>query len=720
MALKSLFVKIGANTSGFQRGVKEVQGGTATMKSALNSLASAAAAVFGAWSAIDFGKTALQNAMSLESSAQQISRTMGTNAAAFSSWAKNNADAYNMSEKAATKYGAVFSNLISSFESDTTNITGYTTSLLKAAAITSSATGRTMDDTLERIRSGMLGSTEAIEDLGINVNVAMLESTNAFKKFAGNKSWDQLDFKTQQQIRLFAILEQTSQKYGDSVFDNTSSQYAQAMAQVENATTAFGNALLPAVTVILPAFTELVTFVTPGITALGEGISSLVGWVNNLNPAAKNFITIAGVASALIPAVTLATKGLVIAKGLLRTAYTLLIPKVITFGTVLKASLGWIALAATAVGLLWGAFGGGEDRNVEKTNTELSNTGAIANNASDGIDNLSKSVGKLKKAKNGLRDFDEIDQLNDNNTGNIISDKDMKAVANITDDISGLQSTLNDVFDQDYIIEPKAKLGDVILGIGDFLSDTVTAFAGTSDESYLALQRLDDRIRLLFGDRWTEHWNNVGSNMYQAFSEQEDPIIGVLSALNEFVRGTFGDEWVEFWGEAGSVMYDVFQSGYEELEQFGRDMHSTLYGLVTDYETTLYNLFKDYRSQDSSLPKTGNNFAEVLNTNDSSGIKGFLKKYFNDYSSVKLPQYATGGIVTRPTIAQIGESGAEAVVPLENNTGWIDLVASKINSSSDNQQPIDVYLTVELDGETVARKVTRIQQNDFILGNGVN
>lgn len=50
-------------------------------------------------------------------------------------------------------------------------------------------------------------------------------------------------------------------------------------------------------------------------------------------------------------------------------------------------------------------------------------------------------------------------------------------------------------------------------------------------------------------------------------------------------------------------------------------------------------------------------------------------------SSVKsgnIPKYASGGIVDRATIAQIGEDGPEAVVPLKNNTEWIDLVANKV------------------------------------------
>ncbi len=43
-----------------------------------------------------------------------------------------------------------------------------------------------------------------------------------------------------------------------------------------------------------------------------------------------------------------------------------------------------------------------------------------------------------------------------------------------------------------------------------------------------------------------------------------------------------------------------------------------------------------------------------------------------------IPRLAKGAIVTGPTVAQIGEAGTEAVVPLERNTGWMDEFARKL------------------------------------------
>ena len=44
-----------------------------------------------------------------------------------------------------------------------------------------------------------------------------------------------------------------------------------------------------------------------------------------------------------------------------------------------------------------------------------------------------------------------------------------------------------------------------------------------------------------------------------------------------------------------------------------------------------------------------------------------------------IPKLAEGGVIDRPTLAMVGEAGKEAVLPLENNTEWIDKLASKLS-----------------------------------------
>ena len=189
------------------------------------------------------GVLGINSAAKQEAAIQQVEKIYGDASNTIKNFAENTALSFNMSTSDAYKYAQIYGNLIQSI-TDEENAQ-YTQELLQASSIIASATGRTMEDVMDRIRSGLLGNTEAIEDLGVNVNVAMIESTDAFKKFAKDKSWKQLDFQTQQQIRLFAILEQTSKKYGDEVNKNTSSDIQRLTARFKNLTNELSKKLLP-------------------------------------------------------------------------------------------------------------------------------------------------------------------------------------------------------------------------------------------------------------------------------------------------------------------------------------------------------------------------------------------------------------------------------------------------------------------------------------------
>lgn len=56
-----------------------------------------------------------------------------------------------------------------------------------------------------------------------------------------------------------------------------------------------------------------------------------------------------------------------------------------------------------------------------------------------------------------------------------------------------------------------------------------------------------------------------------------------------------------------------------------------------------------------------------------------------------MPALATGGIVTSPTLAMIGEAGKEAVVPLENNTAWLDKLADKLATKMGNSNTVNNF-----------------------------
>ncbi len=90
--------------------------------------------------------------------------------------------------------------------------------------------------------------------------------------------------------------------------------------------------------------------------------------------------------------------------------------------------------------------------------------------------------------------------------------------------------------------------------------------------------------------------------------------------------------------------------------------------------------------------------------------------------NISIPRLAKGGVVDQATLAMIGEAGQEAVVPLENNTGWIDKIAAKIGEiisvnmmaiigdmdSGDEWQTI--HTTVMLDTKTLVEQEDKFRR----------
>jgi hypothetical protein len=71
--------------------------------------------------------------------------------------------------------------------------------------------------------------------------------------------------------------------------------------------------------------------------------------------------------------------------------------------------------------------------------------------------------------------------------------------------------------------------------------------------------------------------------------------------------------------------------------------------------------------------------------------------------TISVDWYAQGGVFDKPTlfpygngqVGGLGEAGAEAIVPLENNTQWLDKIAARLQG---NGQPI----VLQVDGKTFA------------------
>lgn len=137
---------------------------------------------------------------------------------------------------------------------------------------------------------------------------------------------------------------------------------------------------------------------------------------------------------------------------------------------------------------------------------------------------------------------------------------------------------------------------------------------------------------------------------------------------------------------------------------------STIFGILKDFfNIDVVGFLKNW--WDTCIIPMGNDiykwFDEVI-----TGITEIFKKIWNykiggyefklpDFvgggTLFTIPKLATGGIVDGSILANIGESGREAVLPLDKNTEWMDALAdrmaSRLNTTTNSNGPVEIKLS---------------------------
>ncbi len=284
MTIEEVQVLITARTQGLQnemnRVTRQLQGVQRQTNAMSNNMIRTFTNLKKAIVALGIGKAiagAFNLARTYEASVQQVNRIFGLYSGALDAWIEKNAKTFGMARADAMQYASIYGNLVRVFETDSSKMTYYTTELMKATTIVASSTGRTVKDVSERIRSGILGNTEAIEDLGIYAQVAMLKTSNAFKEVANGRTWDQLTFQEQQQIRVLSILEQASNQFGDSIQNNMNYKLMQLTASLKDTWLYLGQAFMPIVNAVLPILNAMAQALANVTAKLAAFMNALFG-----------------------------------------------------------------------------------------------------------------------------------------------------------------------------------------------------------------------------------------------------------------------------------------------------------------------------------------------------------------------------------------------------------------------------------------------------------
>jgi hypothetical protein len=172
-----------------------------------------------------------------------------------------------------------------------------------------------------------------------------------------------------------------------------------------------------------------------------------------------------------------------------------------------------------------------------------------------------------------------------------------------------------------------------------------------------------------FIDKWV---GKIG----QFFVDLWQGIQNTFSSVGKFFKDVFSKAWQGVLG--------VFSAGGKVFDGIKQGIVSTFKTVVNAIITGINKVVK--------LPfESLNKILDKIHKLKIAGIKPF--DWLTWRAPIpQLPKLAKGGIATAPTAAIFGEAGKEAILPLENNTGWIDMLADRINAR--NAAPSKIVLMV--------------------------
>lgn len=167
-----------------------------------------------------------------------------------------------------------------------------------------------------------------------------------------------------------------------------------------------------------------------------------------------------------------------------------------------------------------------------------------------------------------------------------------------------------------------------------------------------------------FGDILNGFLKNVG-NIFKSVKE-------IFKGIIDFVTGVFTGNWRKAWDGVVKVFGGI-------MKGLGAVVKSPLNAVISLVNAAISGLNK-------------------ISVSIPNWIPGFGGKKFG-FNIPKIPLLAKGGIIDSPTLAMVGEAGKEAVMPLENNTGWITDLANKVaanmpNNSNEKYPTGDIIIQV--------------------------
>jgi phage-related protein len=201
----------------------------------------------------------------------------------------------------------------------------------------------------------------------------------------------------------------------------------------------------------------------------------------------------------------------------------------------------------------------------------------------------------------------------------------------------------------------------------------------------------------------------VAKAVPQIFSSLREAMVNVFKGIWDGVTKVFakvGTWFKEKFTEAKNKIKDAFGSVPEWFSGIWTKIKNTFSKVGKTIGDAVSGAFKKAINYvlDKAV-KLINGFISAINfaigvINKIPGVE------ISKLSLLDVPQMAKGGIVDSATLAVVGEQGKEAVVPLENNTEWLDKIANRLGA--DSSKPIYLMIDKKILGVASAEGINDI------------
>ena len=533
---------------------------------------------------VTFSATSITAASDLDEAINKTKVVFGKNAQAMLDWGKDSAEGMGMSNLAALDASSNLGNMFTSMGIGNDEAAEMSQKMVDLGSDLASFNNIDPAVALEKLRAGLVGETEPLRELGVNLSAAGIEA-EAFEKGIAAQGQPLTDAQ-KAQAAYSLILGDTSKAHGD--FERTSGGVANSTktlkAKVADLSAKLGAALLPAVGWVVKAASKVLGL----FLALPKPIQGVIGGIGGIAVAALLMAPFVGNVISAVKAVkalglaqkatALATRGAAIAQGLLNVA-TLAYAAMI--GVVL------IAAAAAIAGIIW-AY-----KEWQKAERDLAQ--ARADGAANEKTNLDRA-----KAAYGETDERYLKRVQIIKDANQAMDDDQKA------QLTGWRSWVSGWFEY---VGSSGAIGYVVGIVRDGLAEIKGMWEGLTsvasaawDAVKGAITAVWDKLGSAVGAAWdaikgaiTAVWDALGTAATTAWGAIKTTITGVWDALSlaattawDAIKGAITAVWDALSSVVGTV-WDGIKTAITSVWDAIALAATTVWGAIKDTITGVWD-----------------------------------------------------------------------------------------------------------------------------------